>query len=89
MCICGMLLMVLLNKFGLIVLMIGNKSEMVVGYCMLYGDMVGGFVVIKDIVKMFVYWLCCYCNVMVDYGLCDVIFEWILMCVLLVELCEN
>ncbi len=51
----GMLLMALSNKFGSIVVTTGNKSEMATGYCTLYGDMAGGFAVIKDILKMLVY----------------------------------
>ena len=51
----GMLLMALSNKSGSIVLTTGNKSELAVGYCTLYGDMVGGFAVIKDLVKTLVY----------------------------------
>jgi NAD+ synthase (glutamine-hydrolysing) len=51
----GTLLMALSNKFGSIVLTTGNKSEMAVGYCTLYGDMAGGFAVIKDIRKTLVY----------------------------------
>ena len=51
----GTLLMALSNKYGSIVLTTGNKSEMAVGYCTLYGDMAGGFAVIKDIVKTLVY----------------------------------
>ena len=51
----GMLLMALSNKTGSLVLTTGNKSEMAVGYCTLYGDMAGGFAVIKDIVKTLVY----------------------------------
>src|SRR4051812_33894774 len=47
----GMLLMALSNKLGSIVVTTGNKSEMATGYCTLYGDMAGGFAVIKDIVK--------------------------------------
>jgi len=47
--------MALSNKYGSIVLTTGNKSEMAVGYCTLYGDMAGGFAVIKDIRKMLVY----------------------------------
>lgn len=54
----GNLLMALSNKFGSIVLTTGNKSEMAVGYATLYGDMAGGFAVIKDIFKTFVYRLC-------------------------------
>ncbi len=51
----GMILMALSNKTGSLVLTTGNKSEMAVGYCTLYGDMAGGFAVIKDIVKTLVY----------------------------------
>ena len=51
----GMLLMALSNKTGSLVLTTGNKSEMAVGYATLYGDMAGGFAVIKDIFKTFVY----------------------------------
>ena len=54
--------MALSNKFGSIVLTTGNKSEMAVGYCTLYGDMAGGFAVIKDIAKTLVYRLCHYRN---------------------------
>jgi NAD+ synthase (glutamine-hydrolysing) len=58
----GLLLMALSNKHGSIVLTTGNKSEMAVGYCTLYGDMAGGFAVIKDIAKTLVYRLCAYRN---------------------------
>ncbi len=58
----GMILMALSNKFGSIVLTTGNKSEMAVGYATLYGDMAGGFAVIKDIFKTFVYRLCAWRN---------------------------
>ncbi|HEY5633088.1 MAG TPA: NAD+ synthase [Burkholderiaceae bacterium] len=58
----GTLLMALSNKFGSIVLTTGNKSEMAVGYCTLYGDMAGGFAVIKDIAKTMVYRLSNYRN---------------------------
>jgi NAD+ synthase/NAD+ synthase (glutamine-hydrolysing) len=51
----GSLLMALSNKHGAIVVTTGNKSEMATGYCTLYGDMAGGFAVIKDIVKTLVY----------------------------------
>jgi len=51
----GSLLMALSNKFGWLVLTTGNKSEMSVGYCTLYGDMAGGFAVIKDVPKTLVY----------------------------------
>jgi NAD+ synthase (glutamine-hydrolysing) len=58
----GTLLMAISNKSGRIVLTTGNKSEMAVGYCTLYGDMAGGFAVIKDIAKTLVYRLCTYRN---------------------------
>ncbi len=58
----GNLLMAFSNKFGLLVLATGNKSEMSVGYCTLYGDMVGGFAVIKDVYKTMVYDLARYRN---------------------------
>ena len=58
----GMMLMALSNKTGAIVLTTGNKSEMAVGYATLYGDMAGGFAVIKDVFKTFVYRLCHYRN---------------------------
>jgi NAD+ synthase (glutamine-hydrolysing) len=51
----GNLVMALSNKFGWLVLTTGNKSEMSVGYATLYGDMAGGFAVIKDIFKLLVY----------------------------------
>ena len=51
----GNLLMALSNKFGWLVLTTGNKSEVSVGYCTLYGDMAGGFAVIKDVPKLLVY----------------------------------
>ncbi|MFO1329599.1 MAG: NAD+ synthase [Rubrivivax sp.] len=54
----GTLLMALSNKSGWIVLTTGNKSEMATGYCTLYGDMAGGFAVIKDVAKTLVYRLC-------------------------------
>jgi NAD+ synthase (glutamine-hydrolysing) len=62
----GTLLMALSNKHGSIVLTTGNKSEMAVGYCTLYGDMAGGFAVIKDIAKTLVYRLCAYRNSISD-----------------------
>jgi NAD+ synthase (glutamine-hydrolysing) len=58
----GTLLMALSNKYGSIVLTTGNKSEMAVGYCTLYGDMAGGFAVIKDIRKTLAYALARYRN---------------------------
>lgn len=54
----GNLLMALSNKFGWLVLTTGNKSEMSVGYATLYGDMAGGFAVIKDVPKTLVYNIC-------------------------------
>jgi NAD+ synthase (glutamine-hydrolysing) len=54
----GNLLMALSNKFGWLVLTTGNKSEMSVGYATLYGDMAGGFAVIKDVPKTMVYDVC-------------------------------
>lgn len=58
----GILLMALSNKFGRMVLTTGNKSEMAVGYCTLYGDMAGGFAPLKDVFKMRVYSLSRYRN---------------------------
>ena len=58
----GTLLMALSNKFGSLVLTTGNKSEMAVGYATLYGDMAGGFAVLKDVSKMLVYRLARYRN---------------------------
>jgi NAD+ synthase (glutamine-hydrolysing) len=58
----GMLLMALSNKFGSIVLTTGNKSEMAVGYSTLYGDMAGGFSLLKDVPKTLVYKLASYRN---------------------------
>ena len=58
----GTLLMALSNKFGAIVLSTGNKSELGVGYCTLYGDMVGGLAVISDVPKTLVYGLAEYVN---------------------------
>ena len=58
----GNLLMALSNKFGALVLTTGNKSEMAVGYCTLYGDMVGALAVIGDLVKTRVYAICRWLN---------------------------
>jgi len=58
----GTLLMALSNKFGNLVLSTGNKSEVAVGYCTLYGDMVGGFSVLKDVYKTIVFELAKYRN---------------------------
>jgi NAD+ synthase (glutamine-hydrolysing) len=62
----GTLLMALSNKYGAIVLTTGNKSETAVGYSTLYGDLAGGFAVIKDILKTLVYRLCRYRNSIAD-----------------------
>lgn len=58
----GNVLMALSNKFGWLVLSTGNKSEISTGYCTLYGDMAGGFAVLKDVMKTTVYSLAAYCN---------------------------
>jgi len=58
----GSILMALSNKFGYMVLSTGNKSELGVGYCTLYGDMVGGLAVISDVPKTMVYRLSRYVN---------------------------
>ena len=58
----GVLMMALSNKFGALVLTTGNKSEMAVGYCTLYGDMVGALAVIGDLVKTRVYAMCRWLN---------------------------
>jgi NAD+ synthase (glutamine-hydrolysing) len=58
----GMLLMALSNKLGALVLSTGNKSELAVGYCTLYGDMVGGLAVISDVPKALVYRLSAHVN---------------------------
>ena len=58
----GTYLMSLSNKFGWLVLSTGNKSEISTGYCTLYGDMAGGFAVLKDVMKTTVYRLADYCN---------------------------
>jgi NAD+ synthase (glutamine-hydrolysing) len=58
----GQLLMALSNEFGWMVLTTGNKSEMAVGYFTIYGDSVGGYGVIKDVLKLRVYELCRYVN---------------------------
>lgn len=64
----GTLLMALSNKFGSIVLTTGNKSEMATGYCTLYGDMAGGFAVIKDLAKTLVFKLARWRNLHDPYG---------------------
>ena len=69
----GTLLMALSNKTGRIVLTTGNKSELATGYCTLYGDMAGGFAVIKDVAKTLVYDVCRWRNATTVYPLHDVI----------------
>ena len=64
----GMFLMALSNKFGSIVLTTGNKSELATGYCTLYGDMAGGFAVIKDLLKTTVFRLARWRNANNPYG---------------------
>ena len=64
----GTLLMALSNKFGSIVLTTGNKSEMATGYCTLYGDMAGGFAVIKDLAKTTVFKMAWWRNAHDPYG---------------------
>jgi NAD+ synthase (glutamine-hydrolysing) len=64
----GTLLMALSNKTGAIVLTTGNKSEMATGYCTLYGDMAGGFAVIKDVFKTMVFRLARWRNANDPYG---------------------
>jgi NAD+ synthetase len=58
----GTLLMALSNKFGKMVVTTGNKSEMAVGYSTLYGDMAGGYAILKDVSKTLVYRLCHFRN---------------------------
>ena len=58
----GMILMALSNKFGHLLLTTGNKSELAVGYCTLYGDMAGGLAVISDVPKTLVYQLARWIN---------------------------
>ena len=64
----GTMLMALSNKFGSIVLTTGNKSELATGYCTLYGDMAGGFAVIKDLAKTAVFRLARWRNLNDPYG---------------------
>ena len=64
----GIILMALSNKFGYLLLTTGNKSEFATGYCTLYGDMAGGFAVLKDIPKTLVYDLCHYRNALNGRG---------------------
>ncbi|HHE41151.1 MAG TPA: NAD+ synthase [Dehalococcoidia bacterium] len=65
----GIILMALSNKFRWLVLTTGNKSEMATGYTTLYGDMAGGFAVLKDVPKTLVYQLALYRNRMAGYEL--------------------
>jgi len=65
----GNLLMALSNKFGWLVLTTGNKSEMATGYTTLYGDMAGGFAVIKDVPKTLVYKITKYRNAQAGFDL--------------------
>ena len=58
----GVLMMAMSNKFGSLLLTTGNKSEIAVGYCTLYGDMAGGLAVISDVFKTQVYSLCRWIN---------------------------
>ena len=75
----GMFLMALSNKFGSIVLTTGNKSELATGYCTLYGDMAGGFAVIKDLLKTTVFRLARWRNANNPYGtVCNPIPERII-----------
>jgi NAD+ synthase (glutamine-hydrolysing) len=67
----GTLLMALSNKFGSLVLTTGNKSEMATGYCTLYGDMAGGFAVIKDLAKTTVFRLAHWRNANDPYNTCQ------------------
>ncbi|WP_216797431.1 NAD+ synthase [Candidatus Vallotia tarda] len=85
----GTLLMAISNKFGSIVLSTGNKSEIAVGYCTLYGDMAGGFSVLKDIAKTLVYRLCRYRNTATTFATRNIIPERILMRAPSAELREN
>ena len=62
----GNVLMTISNKLGPLVLTTGNKSEMATGYTTLYGDMAGGFAVLKDVLKTLVYELCIYRNALGD-----------------------
>ncbi len=67
----GNLLMAIANKFGYLLLSTGNKSEMAVGYCTLYGDMNGGLAVIADLPKTQVYSLCQWLNSLAQQGDCS------------------
>jgi NAD+ synthase (glutamine-hydrolysing) len=71
----GLTLMSLSNKFGAMVLTTGNKSELAVGYCTLYGDMCGGLAVISDLPKTMVYSLSRIANCRHDYAIPESVFE--------------
>jgi NAD+ synthase (glutamine-hydrolysing) len=71
----GATLMALSNKLGSLVLTTGNKSEIAVGYCTLYGDMVGGLAVISDVPKTLVYELCRVANRRRPGAIPDAVFE--------------
>lgn len=64
----GNILMAISNKLGLMVMTTGNKSEMSVGYATLYGDMCGGYSVLKDVYKTTVYKLCNFRNMLMEKG---------------------
>ncbi len=74
----GVVLMAISNKKGFLVLTTGNKSELAVGYSTLYGDMAGGFDVLKDVPKMQVYALARYRNQARERGVCPVIPQRVL-----------
>lgn len=69
----GVLLMALSNKFGWLLLTTGNKSELATGYATLYGDMAGGFALLKDVSKLLVYELCRWRNLQPDSPIPEVI----------------
>jgi NAD+ synthase/NAD+ synthase (glutamine-hydrolysing) len=71
----GLILMSLSNKFGAMVLTTGNKSELAVGYCTLYGDMCGGLAVISDLPKTMVYSLSRIANCRHNYAIPESVFE--------------
>ena len=71
----GMTLMAMSNKFGALVLTTGNKSELAVGYCTLYGDMCGGLAVISDVPKTLVYDLCRVANRRCRNAIPESVFE--------------
>jgi NAD+ synthase/NAD+ synthase (glutamine-hydrolysing) len=71
----GLTLMSLSNKFGSMVLTTGNKSELAVGYCTLYGDMCGGLAVISDLPKTMVYSLSRIANCRHEYAIPESVFE--------------